>query len=393
MEQETTSRGVWRPGTPIEQSHYFWDGPPRVVRDGAGDTGLTMVDLFSGAGGFAEGMTQAGFTTVLATDIHPPSLRTFGENHASSALILGDMRKTPNAMILSALEKRQVHLVTAGVPCQGFSLSNRKRWADDPRNFLFREFVRVIDLLMPEAVVLENVSGIRSAAGGAFVEAISNAMAEHGYEVQHRLLNAADYGVPQQRLRYFFVGVRRGLSWEWPEPTHGTDRNRHVTVWEAIGDLPQIGPGEEADEYDKEPWTAYQVEMRVGSTQLWNHVAPQHDPDVVAKIAQTSPGEPIYPRFRQRIRLHPDRVSPTQVSGGIRPQYQFGHPRLPRGLTVRERARIQSFPDRYSFSGGTVQGRVQTGQAVPPKVAAAIGHQLARTLGKSREQSALSAST
>lgn len=163
-------------------------------------------------------------------------------------------------------------------------------------------------------------------------------------------------------------------------------------MWEAIGDLPPIKAKERATEYDREPFTDYQRSMRNGSEKLFNHRAPRHPSQTVEKIASTQPGEPIYERFKQRIRLHPDATSPTQVAGGIRPQYQLGHPKIPRGLTVRERARIQSFPDVYEIHGGVTQARVQTGNAVPPLLAQAIGREIrAITQGEPRTEEALSA--
>ena len=122
--------------------------------------------------------------------------------------------------------------------------------------------------------------------------------------------------------------------------------------------------------------------MRGECAELLNHAAPTHPEETIKKIAATRPGEPMYPKFRQRIRLDWDAPSPTQVSGGIRPQFQFGHPRDARGLTVRERCRIQSFPDRFEIRGGTVQGRVQTGNAVPPLLAFAVANALKPHLDK-----------
>jgi DNA (cytosine-5)-methyltransferase 1 len=117
---------------------------------------------------------------------------------------------------------------------------------------------------------------------------------------------------------------------------------------------------------------------------LFNHAAPAHPQDTIDRIRATKPGEPMYPAFKQRMRLHPEKLSPTQICGGIRPQFQFGHPTQARGLTIRERARIQGFPDWYNFTGGVTQGRVQTGNAVPPLLAKAIADQIARLLNGSK---------
>lgn len=365
----------WQPGTPIESNSYNWTDAPvvlessRAIRVGA----RTAIDLFCGCGGFSEGFRMAGFEAALAADIHPPSLATYQRNHPEATAILGDLRKVDEQQAIDLLNGHQVDLIAAGVPCQGFSLNNRKRWDEDDRNLLFREFIRFVHIAQPHVVVLENVSGLRSAGNGRFKEAIAEAIEDAGYNVQFRVLNAADFGVPQKRQRVFFVGVRPGITFAWPTATHGPGASTPwVGVWDAIGDLPPLDPGKVAHFYDKPAFSDYQRLMRGDATVLLNHRAPNHPEEVIRKIGSTLPGAPMYPKFKQRIRLHPDEPSPTQVSGGIRPQFQFGHPTQARGLSIRERCRIQSFPDLYEITGGTVQGRVQTGNAVPPLLARAI---------------------
>lgn len=389
----TKTLGIWDPSIPPESNHYNWTGEPVVVprSRNPNEGALTVVDLFCGCGGFAEGFRQAGFEAVLSVDIHKPSVDTFRFNHPTASVIMGDMRKVSDSQVESVVGSSHVDVISAGVPCQGFSLNNRKRWDQDERNFLFREFIRVVDLFQPSVVVLENVSGLRMAANGAFKHAITEAIHESGYDVQSEILNALEFGVPQRRQRVFFVGVRQGLEWFWPDPTHGAGLLQPVSVWSAIGDLPAIMAGEESSTYIEPPSTDYQRYMRQSASTLLNHCAPNHPAEVIDKIAKTLPGQPMYPRFKQRIRLHPDLPSPTQVSGGIRPQFQFGHPTLARGLTVRERCRIQSFPDQYYISGGTVQGRVQTGNAVPPLLARALAEQIRSVIrGEPRQGASVS---
>jgi DNA (cytosine-5)-methyltransferase 1 len=376
---------VWDKSVEVESNHYNWEGDPVVTKakELTGNSSLVHIDLFSGCGGFSTGFEQAGFTTELAVDIHPPSLKTLHSNHTRTTTILGDIRAVSTTLINENLRsKSAVSVVTAGVPCQGFSLANRKRHADDKRNFLFREFIRIAADLKPTAVVLENVSGLVSTRAGEFKSAISDAIAALGYEVHFAMLNAADFGVPQRRRRVFFVGVPKGTLWLFPTATHGPGKPLdYVTVEEAIlGDLPGLEAGQRSESYSREPHSRFQVEIRGKQKLLLNHQAPNHPPETIERIASTIPGQPMYPEFKQRIRLHPNQTSPTQICGGIRPQFQFGHPTQSRGLTIRERARIQSFPDSYHFFGGVTQGRVQTGNAVPPFLARAIALQLARTL-------------
>lgn len=375
----------WDLSVEVESNAYNWDGEP-VVTAALSDTPgseFVHVDLFSGCGGFSTGFELAGFTTRVALDIHPPSLATLRENHPRATTILGDIRRVQTADIQSLLVgcDQSKMVVTAGVPCQGFSLSNRKRHAEDKRNFLFKEFIRVATELKPAAVVLENVSGLVSTKNGEFKRAIAAAIEELGYDVHFALLNAADYGVPQLRKRVFFVGVPRGSRWLFPVAEFGTPSRPYRTVSQAIlGDLPELAAGEMSTEYASSPTNEFQALMRSGLGPLHNHVAPSHPQETIDRIAATPPGQPMYASFKQRIRLHPDAPSPTQICGGIRPQFQFGHPTQARGMTIRERARIQSFPDSYNFHGGITQGRVQTGNAVPPLLAAAVAGQIRRLL-------------
>lgn len=379
------SKGVWDPSVEVESNFYNWDGEPEVL-ESAGPSladGPVHIDLFSGCGGFSTGFEMAGFETTVAIDIHPPSLLTLRRNHPHTSTILGDIRRvqTPTVRELSRISKARSSVITAGVPCQGFSLSNRKRHAADKRNFLFLEFIRIASEIQPEAVVLENVSGLVSTKDGQFKRDIALAIEELGYEVHFAMLNAADYGVPQARRRVFFVGVRPGSRWLFPSPTFGDGRRPHRTVGDAIlGDLPELQAGEHSEKYLSRATNEYQRLLRAGGPTLTNHQAPSHPQETIDRIAATEPGQPMYPSFKQRIRLLPSAPSPTQICGGIRPQFQFGHPTQARGLTIRERARIQSFPDRYVFEGGVTQGRVQTGNAVPPLLAEAIATQLIQYL-------------
>jgi DNA (cytosine-5)-methyltransferase 1 len=380
----------WDVSVEVQTNFYNWKGEPFVTRGvkESPNPELIHIDLFSGCGGFTTGFEQAGFTTELAVDIHPPSLKTLQLNYPHASTICGDIREVVSKQIIAEISDQKIPtVITAGVPCQGFSLSNRKRHADDKRNFLFKEFIRIARDVKPAAVVLENVSGLVSTRDGEFKKAISAAIQDLGYDVHFAMLNAADYGVPQRRNRVFFVGVPKGTIWRFPFKTHGINGRPHNTVGDAIlGDLPPLAAGESSTTYFQKPNTELQRELRGKTRDLKNHQAPAHPPETIEKIKNTPPGEPMYPQFKQRIRLHPDLPSPTQICGGIRPQFQFGHPTQARGLTIRERARIQSFPDNFIFTGGVTQGRVQTGNAVAPMLAKVLATQIAHLLlGKKLE--------
>lgn len=372
----------------VEESAYYWKGKPRVYlpKERCDPTKGVAVDLFCGLGGLSLGFEMAQFECALGLDIHEPSAQTFRETHPRSAVILGDITKIvplgrPNQhnLVTSTLQKvigdRPVDVLMAGIPCQGFSLANRKRSIADERNYLFLYFIELAKILEPTYVVIENVVGMKTLNNGSFVSEIEKALEEEGYSVNHHLVNTADFGVPQLRTRVVFMGAKPGYPLIWPCGTFGTAARPHRTVWDAISDLPIIEAGQSTESYGNSPrgdLTQYQMMMRAGAQKLYNHQAPRHPRRVVDNISRTQPGEPMYAKYTQRIRLSWDKPSPTQVSGGIRPQFQFGHPEQARGLTVREQCRIQSIPDWVKVSGGVVQGRVQTGNAVPPLLAKAI---------------------
>jgi len=365
----------WNKSVKVEQSSYYWHKEPIINKGKIKSQKPLVAELFCGCGGTSVGFEMAGFEIIIGCDILVPAIDTFKHNHPNSTTILGDIKKINPNIVKELLGDRELDVLIGGVPCQGFSLNNRKRFRDDERNFMYKEFLRFVEILKPKAVILENVSGMKST--GNFVEEIENDLSlASNMKVTSQLLFAPDYGVPQKRSRLVFVGIKNEtFNFDEIIKTHGTETDKeYVTIKEAIGDLPSLKSGEEKYTYKTKPFSNYQKLMRKGFDEvLTNHKAPKHPQSTVDRIKSTQPGEPMYPRFKQRIRLAWDILSPTQVSGGIRPQFQLGHPSDNRGLTIRERCRIQSFPDNFEVKGGTVQARVQTGNAVPPLLAKAIG--------------------
>lgn len=381
MKTREERQNVWDNTVPVEKSSYLHDGFVQYLNidNFKHDAGkLTMIDLFCGAGGFAVGASWAGFESVIGIDHFQPAMETWMYNHPNAIGCLGDIKQIEPEFLKKLLEQKgvkKIHLITGGVPCQGFSIANRKHNDNDERNFLFQEYMRFVEAFKPDYIILENVSGLRSTAGGQFEKSIKEAMERLQYKVTIGMLNAADFGVPQIRQRLMFVGVRTGEGFTTPYKFPlGDFAGRYRTVADAISDLPELSSSQSCAQYTRPAITEYQKIMRgegnitaiKPAKKLYNHAAPNHLPDVIVKIAGTQPGKPMYPKFKQRIRLSNEAPSPTQLAGGIRPQFQFGHPSQPRGLSIRERARIQSFPDSYVFKGGIVQERVQTGNAVPP---------------------------
>ena len=374
----------WSTDVPVETNPSYWQGDPilTVGAHRAARGALSVAELFCGLGGMSQGFIQAGFDLTLGADIHEPSMDSFSTNHPGVSSLLGDLKKVNAKQMKNFVDQVGADIMLAGVPCQGFSLANRKRHDSDDRNQLFRDFLRLAKPIKPRAIVIENVSGMRSAAGGSFVPSIRNAIErELGLEVHILFLNAAHFGVPQTRERLFFVGLPRGSSWTDPAPTHGPGTRRPLrTVRDAIYDLPSLESGETANKYSKRPVSDLGKLLRGKETVLTNHTAPNHPAETIERIARTEQGRPLYETFRQRIRLAWDSPSPTQVSGGIRAQFQFGHPDQARGLSIRERARIQTFPDSIQVKGGLVQSRIQTGNAVPPLLAEALAKEILKSL-------------
>ena len=410
-ENKESNFNIWDNSVPVEKSSYLVESPTFLNYENLKaptDGQYTMIDLFCGAGGFAVGCGFAGFESVLGIDHLAPAMETWIHNHPNSLGCLGDIRLLdPNDIKQMLLDKgiEKIHLITGGVPCQGFSRANRKHNDFDERNFLFLEYMKYVKVFQPDYIILENVSGMRTTAGGKFEEDIIQCMEELGYNATVKLINAADFGVPQTRKRLVFVGVKKEPAltdkFIFPEGEFGnitelqgslftSNKKPYRTVYDAISDLPELGNNDCANIYSNAPLTEYQKLMRgecgelgISKPQfLANHVAPNHPQETIDKIADTKPGMPMYPKFKQRIRLSMEQPSPTQLAGGIRPQFQFGHPTQPRGLSIRERARIQSFPDSYVFKGGTVQERVQTGNAVPPLMIYAIAKEIAADLDR-----------
>mgnify|MGYP000014571588 CR=1 FL=1 len=359
---------------------------------------FTVADLFCGAGGLSLGFREAGFEVLFGLDVDWDAMYTYIKNDPGVAWLNKDIRKVSVNEILdvAGIEKGGFDVVVAGIPCEGYSLLNRRYDPSDPRNYLFVEFMRVVKSLRPKAVLIENVPGLFRRASGEFRKAIEKSLESLGYNVVSFELNALNYGVPQKRVRVFFVGTTSNERFVPPAPTHYTsnatldmyihqekenkenDRklNPPFTVWDAISDLPPLKPGEKKEHYQSPPRTEYQELMRRGSKKLCNHEAPKHPRWTVKLIERTRPGESIYTTFKQRIRLKWDEPSPTIPAGGVRPQWFFAHPEQPRGLTVREMARLQSFPDMYIFYGSVIKQRILAGDAVPPLLAKALAHQM-----------------
>ena len=344
---------------------------------------LRCLDLFCGAGGLSCGLHEAGLETVLGIDFDAAAIRTFNANHIGKGIV-ADI-ETCSSEDIGLLCGGFVDLVVGGPPCQGFSLSGH-RAEDDKRNRLYKSFVRIVHDLKPEGFVLENVPGLVSLFGGRARERIVREFSELGYHVQYQILRASDYGVPQHRRRVVFVGFRH-CHFAFPPPTHfenpETGQMKMVSCAEALDDLPRLSDpahlGEAVQPYAKAASNDYQRLMREHSTNVLNHVAARHSDFVRKMIALVPPGK-NYKSLPDGIRAEKnfhvawtrfpkDAPSPT-IDTGHRHHFHYRECRVP---TVRECARLQSFPDDFTFFGNKTQQFRQVGNAVPPLMAKAIG--------------------
>lgn len=345
-------------------------------------TTIDGVDLFSGAGGLTLGAELAGIRVTAAVELNGPAAEAYRRNHSDTILLQTDIRN------VHAIERRRDRplILFGGPPCQGFSTSNqRTRSHTNVQNWLFREFFRIADLLHPDWIVFENVKGLLETASGRFSAGIEREFETRNYGYAKWMLNAVDFGVPQTRFRLFFVGKREGRV---PEPPRRTVREA-VTVRDAIADLPRLTPGAAVDElpYRQTATADYAKKMRGRLTRCTGHLVTSNNQLVLDRYKHIPPGgnwcdiphglmgnytnlvdnrsrhTGIYRRLRWE--------KPSVVIANYR-KNMLVHPAQHRGLSVREAARLQSFPDDYRFAGSIGQQQQQVSNAVPPLLAKAV---------------------
>ena len=348
----------------------------------------TAIDLFCGAGGLSEGFRLAGFQILAGNDIDRHAAGTFAASHSEGQFLSGPIEDIAAHEFLCAtgLNRGELDCLIGGPPCQAFSVYNHQRGLHDKRSGLFYEYLRIVEGLMPMWVVMENVTGITSAGDGRAVEEIHSGLSALGYDVEARILRAEEYGVPQERRRIFFLGNRGGVPIAWPEPTHGPGLSPFVTVWDAIGDLPLLENGEDAGRplpYRTSPANDYQAMLRRNSARVTNHAAPRLAPINLERMKHIPEGGSwrdipvdLLPAGMKKARrcdhtkrygrLRKDGLASTVLTKCDLHWGAYIHPEQDRVLTVREAARLQSFPDWFAFSGPRTEQYVQVGNAVPP---------------------------
>ena len=409
------------PGPPTNETRTRLTGR-RTPREAA-----TCIDLFAGAGGLAEGFRQAGFRIVAAADQAPAAARTFQRNFPEARFFTGPAStwNDQEFMQQSGLEPGQLDCLIGGPPCQPFSRMNHKRQTHGDLSPQLHDFLKIASRLEPEYIVIENVPGILNTGQGSVHDRIGTALTDLGYQAEARVLQAAEHGIPQQRRRVFFIASRTGdVNDLFPEagfksePATTETRTRTASaasehtgatlpttpsVWDAIGDLPWLANGGQEEErpYTRRPTHWYQTRMREGSAGVFNHATRTLGTELLERIRHIPEGgnwrdipfhllpggmQKAQPTAHTRRygRLSKDGLASTILTECDPHAGSFVHPEQDRTLSVREAARLQSFPDRFRFEGRLKEQFRQMGNAVPPMLAGRIAERILLRIGKTR---------
>ncbi|MBN8664858.1 MAG: DNA cytosine methyltransferase [Chitinophagales bacterium] len=388
---------------------------------------MKVLDTFAGAGGFSLGFDLTGnFNIIGAIEFDKWAAETFQYNHPHATTLVGNIQQFDKEFLLDKFQEKP-DIILGGPPCQGFSIANRKAGdASDPRNSLFKEFIRLGEIFEPEVMIMENVPNLIKAkthSNEFVIDIIVKELENLGYNVDHTILSATDFGVPQIRKRLVVIASKQKLDNPFPQATHSIENGSYSlfgnnliktpTLWDAISDLPQIEAcqGGEEMEYTTSPKNDFQKYLRGKSNKVYNHVAMKHSKRMVERFASMSWGhsvsdvpehlKPIKRNGKGEIsekvydqnnrRMFPDKPCHTIAASFYA---NFVHPYINRNFTPREGARIQTFPDWYVFKGKPTvvshkllqrEGRDeekylcqynQIGNAVPPFLAKAIAENL-----------------
>jgi len=353
---------------------------------------LKVLDLFAGVGGMSYGFEQAGLDIVGAVEFEDSIAQSMKKNHKNTKMFIADIRNLKAKKVKE--EIGEIDVIIGGPPCQGFSLKGKRLGLNDKRNFLFKEYIKYIKYFNPKYFVIENVPGIISSNNGYFTKEIVNKLEKIGYKINYDILNASDFGVPQDRRRAIFMGTKMNNKILLPAKKNNQDEK--ITVWEAISDLAYLfsGEGEFESVYKNKSNSKYQNLMRKNSKKLFNHVATNHS-DLAIDRLKRIPAEKGKEFLKEKItstfgqtwgRLRKDKQSPTIVTRFDTPSNgKNSHPFLHRAITPREAARLQSFPDNFIFYGNKTSIIKQIGNAVPPLLGKAIAEHILKHYEKEKE--------
>lgn len=373
---------------------------------------LTAIDLFCGAGGLSAGLEMAGFKVLAGVDLFEAAGKTFEATHPHARFIGKAIEDVSIDELLQAtgLAPGQLTVLAGGPPCQAYSVYNHQRGMHDSRATLFREYLRIVEGMQPEWIVMENVMGIYSIGGGEAVRAIKTELKALGYEVEERILKAEEYGVPQERRRVVFIGNRVNAPIRHPAPTHGENLLPFTTIMDAIGDLPPLRNGEDPGEvsYVKPARGEFQAFVRGSQTKVANHGSPKLGRVNIERMAHIPPGGSwrdipfdLLPAGMKRAkrsdhtkrygRMTWDGLSCTVLTKCDMHWGAYIHPEQDRAISVREAARLQAFPDWFEFHGSKTDQYVQVGNAVPPLLGRAIGSTIKEVIEEAANTSRIAA--
>lgn len=348
---------------------------------------LNVIDLFCGCGGLSKGFEEAGYDILLGVDFEQSALTTFELNHKLSKGLRLDLSEHDSFIeIDKALDGQRVDVIVGGPPCQGFSLTGPRNF-DDERNKLYLAMIEAVRRYSPKAFMIENVPGMANLYKGEIKNEIIRRFTNMGYNVSHKIVCAADYGVPQIRKRLVFIGIKEAENtFQFPKPYLTPDE--YITCEEAIGDLPSLeySLGEEVSDYSSPAFNDFQKSIRGSCTVLHNHTSINHKQfvkDVIALVPDGGNYKDLpFGIGESRVfhmawtRLSSKKPART-VDTGHRNLFHYKYNRCP---TVRESARLQTFPDDFIFTGNRGQQNKQVGNAVPVLMAKAIALELKKYL-------------
>lgn len=334
---------------------------------------MKVIDLFSGVGGLSLGFEQNGYEVLLANEFDKKISFSYHKNFPKTEILDQDILKLDLKKTFSKF-KNKVDLVIGGPPCQGLSQKGQRKWFEDERNYLFKKYIEVVSIIEPEFLLIENVPNIITASNGFFLNQIKILLSQLNYKIDAKILNSKNFGVPQSRRRAFILGRKKKLNFSLEE-----SNGKKTTLSEAIDDLPLIksGEGQNFYNYDKPAFSDYQKQMRKNSKGVWNHIATKHSKVALErmKYMKINGTRLDLPTIHRTGSIHSgtwSRLDPNNYARTITTRFdtpssgQFTLPYQDRCLTVREAARIQSFPDNFIFYGNKTTQMHQVGNAVPP---------------------------
>nr|MBS9784503.1 DNA cytosine methyltransferase [Oceanivirga sp.] len=351
---------------------------------------FNVLDIFSGAGGISCGLEQLNdFKTYLAVDFNKYALETFKKNHSNSEIILGDI--TDEKIKKEIIEKSKhfkINMIVGGPPCQGFSNKGKNLGLNDMRNYLFLEYIDLVEKIKPKIFIIENVKNMITCADGYFINQIQERFENLGYNISYKILNSYDFGIPQKRERTIIVG---SLDFTFDFNDLYLEEYTKTNVYDAISDLSyhESGEGKFCENYKEKAITLYQKKLRNNSEYLYNHVATNHSKVALdkLKLIPSEKGKEYLPKKlhgRQKFNTTWSRLVWKEPSPTIDTRFDTpsngknSHPYLHRSITPREAARIQSFPDSYIFYGPKTEICKQIGNAVPPLLSKVIAKSIVR---------------